>query len=225
MGNYFLIARDINTNYFKIIELKSKWYLKNGNDILHRSNRLEAIDLVTTRFSSKQDMAKRLVEKNIIDHDNYDFYIVNRYKRNNNLKLAYQEVIYNVKESRTDYFRKICIDSLNNNLKSKNNIRLIDYFINKNYYNCEFNKIVKDGLTGVNYKFSNLFQDIHNYETIPYNMKYKNSWCLDNYLISRNIVDSFNRFDELNTNNLAYQNHIAYFNTLAKERMAITKSL
>ena len=60
MGNYFLIARDMNTNKFKVISLKNKWYVKNGTDYYSRSNKLEAIDLVTTRFNSKSDMAQRM---------------------------------------------------------------------------------------------------------------------------------------------------------------------
>ena len=75
---YYLIARDKTSNDFKILELKSKWYLKNGTDALSRSNKLEVIDLITTRFNSREEMANKLVQDNYIPNNNYDFFIQER---------------------------------------------------------------------------------------------------------------------------------------------------
>ena len=224
MGNYYLIARNTIDNSFKVIGLKSKWYLKNGNDYTSRSNSLEAIDLVTTRFKSSEDMAKRLYDRHYIDNPNCDFFIVSKYKRNNVEKLKFQEVIYNVKEDRTNDFRDIAYNSLNKNIRCEKNIRLFDKFITKSFYSESYNRIVQDGLTGLPYKFSKDFSKIREYKTVPYKLKYDNAWCMGNYGISRNVVDSLNRFDVLSGSDV-YKKHIDYFDSLVKERMKIYGSL
>lgn len=221
---YFLVARNVETNDFKIIELKSKWYLKNGTDVLCRSNPLEVIDLVTTRFKSKEEMAKRLMDNHYIPHNNYDFFIVSKYKNKGVEKLKFQEIIYNRKASRIDEFRIIAYNSLNKRIKCQENIRLLDKFMNKNYYSSEYSKIVNDRLTGLSKKFIDTFGKIRNYENIPYVLKYKNPWSYEDYGISRSIIDSFNRFDDLNYGDV-YKNHIYYFKNLTSERMKIYKKL
>lgn len=224
MANYFLIARNIDNNDFHIIELKSKWYQKNGTDIKKRSNSLEAIDLVTTRFNSKEQMTKRLYTNGYLDFGEYDYFIVSKYRKNKEEKLKYQEVIFNKRDERTAYFKDIAVNSLNKNINCEANIRLLDRFINKMYYVEDYRKIVRDNLTALNYKFINVFNNIEKNDSIPYKLKYQNNWCLQNYQISRSIVDSFNRYDEL-YNQDVYKNHVEYFNKLAKERFKIHKSL
>ena len=58
---YYLIAMNKTSNEFNILGLKSKWYLKNGTDILSRSNKLEVIDLVTTRFKSREEKSSHTI--------------------------------------------------------------------------------------------------------------------------------------------------------------------
>lgn len=222
MGNYYLVARDKKSNDFKIIGLKSKWYYKNGNDSLTRSNKLEAIDLVTTRFRDSQEMAKRLENSGIIPHTEYDFFIVKEKSncKSNNIKI--HEVLYNYKPSRTEFFRSIAYDSLNNNLNmSRNNIRLFDKLITKIYYVAEYRKILREGLTALPKKLVELEKDI-NGPTVPYSLKYKNRWMMENYQISRSIIDSFNRSDELNAD---FNSHVEYFKNSYKERIKLKDKL
>lgn len=223
MSNYYLIARCVDTNKFKIIELKSKWYLKNGTDYLKRANQLEAIDLVTSRFKNSNDMAKRLIEKGHIESGNYDFFIVSKYKKDNQEKLKIQEVIYNTKEDRINAFRNICFASLNNKLKdSIDNVRLFDKFISKMYYDkADFNKIVVEGLSALPRKLVVAAASIRNSNSIPYNFKYKNAWIMDNYGISRSIIDTFNRYDVLSN----MSEHVNYFNKVNRERALIKQDL
>lgn len=162
---YYLIARNKTSNEFRILELKSKWYLKNGTDALSRANKLEVIDLVTTRFKSREEMANRLVESNYIPNNNYDFFIVSKYKNNGVEKLKFQEIIYNRKDSRINDLRVIAYNSLNGKIK-----------------------------------------------------------CLENYGLSRSIVDSLNRFDDIKGED-TYKNHIMYFKEQNTERMKIYKDL
>lgn len=195
-NNYYLIGKEIGTDKFTIIEIKSKWYLKNGNDVTHRANRLEAIDLVTTRFRSREDMASLLFKHKYIPNTNYDFFIVSKYKRNGEDRLRLQEVIYDQKPERTNYFRAIAYKSLDNSItSSKDNLRLYDRFVKKFYYKPEYRKLMSEGFIKLPIEFKNLFPIITNYSDVPYNLKYNQPWMLDNYNLSRNIVYSFNASD------------------------------
>lgn len=223
MGNYYLIARNIDTNQFKILELKSKWYLKDGSDQVKRANRLEEIDLVTTRFKSKEEMAERLFKNNYINHLNYDFFIVRERKSKEDKNLKIFETIYNTKESRTNYFRTIAYESLKHNINiSRSNIRLMDKFVTKLYYSDSYRKIVNERLTGLPKKLVDIFGNISPKNTIPYNLKYQNRWIMNNYSISRNIIDSFNRYDNLNGD---FNNHIRYYKQYANDRAKIKNEL
>lgn len=221
---YYLIARDKTSNDFRILELKSKWYLKNGTNDLIRSNKLEVIDLVTTRFSSREEMANRLVEDKYILNNNYDFFIVSKYKKDNVEKLKFQEVIYNRKDSRIEDFRKIAYNSLNGKIKCEENIRLLDKFITKTEYSNVYTRIVNDRLTAIPYNFIEDFRKIKKNNKNPYTLKYKSSKCLENYGLSRSIIDSLNRFDDLKDED-TYRNYIMYFKDLNDGRMNIYKQL
>ena len=223
MGKYYLVARNIDDNSHSIIPIESRWYTANGNDIPMRANSLEAIDLVTTRFKSSDEMAKRLCDKGYIKPGNYDFFIVSKYKKHGEAKLRFQEVIYDYKQQRTDYFRKIAYDSLNGNSRSEANRRLFDKFISKMFYNLQYNRVINNHLTYLPYKFVDIFLGIRRFDSVPYNLKYKNSWCLNDYTISRNIVDSFNRFDELSGEDV-FERHKRYFKAI-EERNKIYNQL
>ncbi|MDO4996314.1 MAG: hypothetical protein Q4E69_03970 [Bacilli bacterium] len=221
---YYLIAMNKTSNEFNILGLKSKWYLKNGTDILSRSNKLEVIDLVTTRFKSREEMANRLVENNYIPNNNYDFFIVSKYKNKGVEKLKFQEVIYNRKSSRINDLRVVAYNSLNRKIKCSENELIINKFITKADYSNVYSRIVNDRLTGIPYNFIEDFRKVRASKSNPYTLKYKSSNCLENYGLSRSIVDSFNRFDDLKGED-TYKNHIMYFKKQNTERMKIYKDL
>ena len=74
MNKYYLIARNKDTNDFKIIKLKKSWYSddSNNDDVL-KANPLEAIDLVTTKFSSEEEMIERMKKNGYIKTSNGSF--------------------------------------------------------------------------------------------------------------------------------------------------------
>ena len=221
---YYLVARDLKSDNFKILEIKSKWYLKNGTDFLKRSNPLEVIDLVTTRFTSREDMAKRLVDSKLIKHTDYDFFITSKYKNKGVEKLKFQEVIYNRKSSRINDLRVVAYNSLNRKIKCSENELIINKFITKADYSNVYSRIVNDRLTGIPYNFIEDFRKVRASKSNPYTLKYKSSNCLENYGLSRSIVDSLNRFDDLKGQD-TYRNHIMYFKELTDGRMRIYKDL
>lgn len=225
MNNYYLIARDINTNKFKIIELKSKWYLKNGTDYTFRSNSLEVIDLITTRFSSREGMAKRLCSRGYIDHCDYDFFIVNKYKRNGVNKIKYHEVIYNIDNRRNDLIRNIAYNSLNKNVKCKENMILLDEFLNTLHLSAAYSRIVNNEITGLSKKLVDTVSYVHIQDNVPYNLKYRNPWMMESYGISRNIVDSLNKYQEFSMDDDAFKSYINYYNGIIKDRRNIENEL
>lgn len=225
MNNYYLIGRNIKTNELKIIELKTKDFDKNNTKNSVRSNSLEVIDLITTRFKSSNDMAKRLYSKGYIDSADYDFFIANKYKRNGVSKIAYQEVIYNYDTQRTELLREVAYNSLKKNTKCSENIIILDEFLNTLFLSAGYSNVVCNGLTNLNQKLVDTISFVHIQDKVPYNLKYRNYWMLDNYKITRNVVDSLNRFFEYNKDYNGYRNYADYYRENKNIRNDIEKQL
>lgn len=222
MGKYYLVAHNDSTGDYRILPLMSKWYRKDGDAVLTKENRLEAIDLVTSRFSSREDMAKRLCSNNYIPSEDYEFFVVGRIRKNKQDMVRMHEVFYNVKPDRTEYFRTIAYESLNTDLKgSAKNLRLFDRFLNKLYYNSNYYEVVEKGLSGVPNRVFNIYKDCNKRNTPPYFLKYQNNWMMENYGISRSIVGSFQRFDKLGT----YKNHVEYLKRLSEKYEGMKEEL
>ena len=222
MSRYFLVAHNNETDDYQILPIMSKWYCKNGDSVLKKENPLEAIDLVTSRFASSSEMAKRLCSNHYLPNENYEFLIVQRYRKNQNDKIRMHEVFYNVKPERTEYFRTIAAESLYKDLKnSKKNLRLFDRFLNKLYYNPEYYRIVQEGVSEIPKRVSILYQNCNKRNTPPYFLKYHNTWIMENYAISRSIMESFNRFDQFNT----YDKQVKFFQELVEARSSMTEPL
>ena len=94
MNMYCLVARNKKDNSFKIIGIKECWYNANGDtEILSYKNTLASIDLVTSRFKSREEMQKRLIDRGYLDDGEYDFFIASKNKSNSSAQLRFQEVI------------------------------------------------------------------------------------------------------------------------------------
>lgn len=222
MSRYYLVAHNKETDDYRILPIMSKWYWKNGDSVLKKENALEAIDLVTSRFASSSEMAKRLCMNHYLPNENYDFLIVQRYRKNQSDAIRMHEVFYNVKPERTEYFRTIAAESIRKDLKnSKKNLRLFDRFLNKLYYNPEYYRIVQEGLSEIPKRVSSIYEDCNKRNTPPYFLKYHNTWIMENYAISRSIVESFNRFDQLDT----YDKQVKFFQALSETRCSMTEPL
>ena len=222
MSKYFLVAHNSTTGDYRILPLMSKWYRKDGNEVLTKENSLEAIDLVTSRFSSAEVMAKRLCANNYIPSEDYEFFVVSRSRKNKQDVVHMHEVFYNEKPERTEYFRTIALESLNKDLKgSSKNIRLFDRFLNKMYYNADYYQVVKEGLSGVPNRVFNIYEDCNKRNTPPYFLKYQNAWMMQSYGISRSIVGSFQRFDKVGS----YQNHLDYLKSLSEKYASMKDEL
>lgn len=227
MNNYYLVARDIDTNKISVLELNRKWYFKNSNDFYSRANSLEAIDLITTRFNNKEDMIKQLSSHGYINGSNYDIFIASKYKRDNEEKIKVQEVIYNINKDRVEGLRNIAYESLTKGLKqstdnkSDNDILLFK-FVNKMFYKDDYRRVVQEGLTGIPKVVTNLYKNIESCDKAPHYIKKFHPNVMINYGVSRSIVDSLNRYDELGN---SISSHVNYYNKNARDRASIKEQL
>ena len=142
MSKYCLVARNKDTNEFKILGIKESWYKKDGSEEITFIGSLSAIDLVTTRFTSSEEMVKRLCEQGYIDGINYDFFIASKSGKGNDNFVKIHEVIYRpYKNKRMSDFREVAFSECNGSLKNVQDRigRLFNKFIDNAYYLPDFN--------------------------------------------------------------------------------------
>ncbi|MBQ8131243.1 MAG: hypothetical protein IJ193_01995 [Bacilli bacterium] len=222
MSKYYLIARDLKQDDLRILPLMSKWYRQSGDSVFTKENPLEAIDLVTMRFNDSKSLAKRLYSNQYIPNEDYEFFIVQRYRNNQQDKIRIHEVLYNTKEERTDYFREIAGESLITDLKgSKKNLRLYDRFLNKLYYNSEYYRVIQEGFHNIPKKVVDLYKDCNQRNTPPYFLKYHNTWIMESYPISRSIVESFANFDRYGN----LKANVTHYQQLLESRQGLEEKL
>lgn len=121
MNDYFLIARNKSDNSFTVIELNDEWYLSKEKSTgkVTRSNSLEAIDLVTSQFQSREQMVERLYMNNFISSKDVDVFVASKRKKAGKSYIRFDEVIYGSKKSkRTAALRTIANNSMCGNLTS-----------------------------------------------------------------------------------------------------------
>ena len=138
MSMYCLVARNKEDNSFKIIGIKECWYNANAKDGDYAfKNSLAAIDLVTSRFESREVMQKRLVEKGYLDEGEYDFFIASNTKSGSYNPVKFQEVIYRPeKNERMAEFRNVAGASCAGKLSDSNDkvLRIFNKLLTKAYH-------------------------------------------------------------------------------------------
>lgn len=201
MNMYCLVARNKKDNSFKIIGIKECWYNANGDtEILSYKNTLASIDLVTSRFKSREEMQKRLIDRGYLDDGEYDFFIASKNKSNSSAQLRFQEVIYGpVKNERMAEFKEIAAASHIGRLDDSNQkiVRVFNKLITKAYYNHGYYYMIMNGYTGIPKRFVDSMDGMINLDTVPYSLKMRQKWAMESYPAIRNIIESLNRYDLL----------------------------
>ncbi len=226
VDDFFLIARDKQLNTFKVISLKEKWYLgKYGGNQMKRKVSLEAIDLVTTRFKSEEEMINHMYNNEYLDNKDVDLFIAKKIKRNNREYIKTHELIFNPDEKeRISDLRKIAWGFLGGH---KSDVRdLVDRVFNKLISKAnsveDFRNILACELTNVPKRLTDNFWK----GTQSYSLKYQNLDSFQNYSAIRSIVEALNRYDyllELGGN--PFVRNIEYLNLNASYRKKIEPSL
>ena len=230
MSKYCLVARNKDDNSFKVLGIKECWYKKGGSEELVYVGDLSAIDLVTSRFTSSEDMAKRLCEQGYIDSKNYDFFIASSSSKSKDNTVKVHEVIYRPsKTKRMSDFREVAFSQCSGSLKDVTDRigRIFNKFIDNAYYYPVFNYMLTHGFTGVPSRIvETLEKIIQNAKNSPRNFKYQVKWIYNSYPVIRNVVEALNRFDLFVQNNLNVLNaNIDYFRKNAEGRRSILPKL
>lgn len=197
MRKYYLIVRYTDTNTIQVVELNTKWYDKNRENVSFRANYLEAIDLVTTRFKTKEEMILRMCDNGYIFSTDVDVFIATKGKNSANNDLRIYEIIYNANNAKEiSEFRDIARASINNNielelLKIRN---IFDKLANKIFYDQEFSLYLRSGFTNIYNRVVEIYSSLERRGSL-YEIKYDNYWMLKSYTLIRNIVEAISRFD------------------------------
>lgn len=228
MKNYCLIVRYKDNNEVQVIELNSSWYLDDSKkDVFYRKNFLETIDLVTTRFKSREEMITRMRDNGYIRSSDADVYIASKRKYNGKSLIKIYEVIYNPKnDSRIAEFRDIAKASLGNNFSSEIDKvkRVFDKLAAKVFYNGEFRDYLKSGFTNIYQQLMEMYVYSDNVKP-AYNVKYENYWSLSSYLTVRNIIEAMNRFDLFDYESDKVDSNIEFLNENGVWRKAVEEEL
>lgn len=198
MRNYYLIARDRKSNSFNIVNIKEKWYLNDENNNTHIACRLEEIDLVTSQFFSRSQLADRLYKIGVIDNTDVDIFIACKKVKDGKEYIRFDEVIYNpYRNRRMANFRDVAFNflrdrSINTN-ESENEI--YDELIMTLYAASDLFSIVMEGGSSLSKSFVNKLRDILKYEEVPLDLKYDKYFRASDYRSFRNIVETLNRFE------------------------------
>lgn len=230
MSKYCLVARNKDNNSFKVLGIKECWYRKNGSEEFVFIGDLAAIDLVTTRFASKEEMAKRLYQSGYIDGENYDFFIASKPSKSSGNSVKIHEVIYRpYKNKRMADFREVAFSECNGSLKNVQDRigRLFNKFIDNAYYYPDFNYMLTHGFTAIPKRIIDTLEKILEVsKNSPRNFKYQVKWIYDSYPIIRNVVEAINRFDMFVQKGLNVLNaNIDYFKSNSEERKLLLPSL
>lgn len=229
MKNYYLVVRYRAENTTQVIKLNSRWYLENAcEDVFSRANSLVAIDLVTTKFKSREEMLKRMYDNGYISSSDADIYIASKRKKNGKEYLKTLEVIYNPADSlRMSEFRDVAKAALDNDFVSEREKvkRIFDKLASKVFYNQEFRDYLKSGFTNIYKKILEAYVYSTKGEAPAYNVKYDNYWLLSNYIIIRNVIEAMNRFDLFAVAEDKINANIDYLNENGIDRVQVEKDL
>ena len=85
MNNYYLVARDRMNDDIKVFMLDEKWYLDQYGEGVYLNNSLEAIDMVTSKYSNFKEMNEVLFGLEVEDYNDIDVFVVNFDKKGKGL--------------------------------------------------------------------------------------------------------------------------------------------
>ena len=230
MSSYLLVARNKKDNTFKVIGIKESWYNANAKEgDFSFKNTLASIDLVTSRFASREEMQKRLIDRGYLEVGEYDFFIASKAKSTSSNSVKFHEVIYRPeKNERMAEFREVAGAKCAGDLGKTNEkvLRIFNKLLTKAYHRGDFYYMIQNGYTGLPKKLVDALAGLRESSSVPYSLKYQERWALESYSVIRNIIESLNRFDYITANyNNMVQGNIEYFNENIRGRKALMNRL
>ena len=183
--NYFLIAR--NRDNFD-----DNCIVKINRHFIHK---LEEIDLFTMNYYNSESLTNDLVRKKIISGNNYDYFIAGRKEIEGESYIEFLGVLFS--DAKNYHLDRIAKSYVENNESTTQNYRdgILDSFSLKigtdnDYYEKSIFECYNI--------YPKYLQYFHNKRySVIYEAKYKNGgWARKSYKLSRNIVESFIRYEK-----------------------------
>lgn len=196
-GKYYLVRQnDIET---EVIKLNEKWYLDNGNDILRRGNDISSIDLVTSKFSSLDELRNRMTKNGYINEID-KLFIVSSHNFSN--KEYVNEFDFIFKGKHTDVLKKLANERLLKERIDTEKVKNVMYeFITKIFTDDTFYEFMTSGFNKIEPNFIELIMEYKKnhkeYSKSDYSIMYKLGNRLESYTFIRNIIAAWNSYDEL----------------------------
>ena len=202
MDSYYLIARNRRDNTFTVLKLQEAWYLgreKGRPGVMTRSNDLEAIDLVTTRFGSEKEMAERMAMNGYIPDSNVDIFVASKRVKDGKSYIKFDEVLYNQMLGRTEAIRRVAQTSLASDFRddSYDVDAIYNEVLSRAYMADDYLEMLLDGDMNVSRSFAEQLRGIASYPEVPYCLKEKAGFGAKDYRTLRNIVESLNRLERI----------------------------
>lgn len=198
-GDYYLVARDLNTGETSRIPIDRAWYNKGVASEKVYGNDIAVIDYVTSKFSSKEELIHRLCTNHYIDTENVDLYITHKHKYNQREFINEYDIIYNSND-RVRTLMNLALLKIQNQDISKDNNDAND-IMNKLISKCFSNKTFLNLMTCVWSKMDqyviNTIIEYSKKDKINWGIKYQLSDKMTNYLTLRNIISMWNLYDIL----------------------------
>lgn len=199
MTEYYLVARNKDNNSFTILGLDKRWYLgsKSGDGTIDYANKLEAIDMVTCQFNSREQLIGKLKKDGYIPSTNTDLFIFSRRKENGKVVGMIDEVVYGQNRDRAERFAYVALNSYFNNMGNAKNkmMHVYEDIITRCYSSDDFYNAIQDGESNISKRFSALLKPIPMCEDIPYQLCFDREFAFRSYREYRNVVEFLNRFD------------------------------
>ncbi len=181
-NNYYFVARNIDTNQFKILRVYDE-----------RCTSLETIDLATTKFVSLDALIQKMYQNHIIDSLNTDLFITYRNSNGRSQKMKFLEPVF-LDQSETLLLRNVAEASKKGDLNNCSEVDgILNAFCRRMQLDSRFHYYVMTSCTNLYSKFLDYFKGNN---ASFYSSKYKDGgWVQKSYPLLRNIIETFHRFD------------------------------
>lgn len=196
-GNHYLVKQnDVET---EVIKLNEKWYLDDGKNILKRANDISSIDLVTSKFNNMNELRNRMIKNGYIK-ENDKLFVVSSHSFNNKEYVSEFDFVF--KGKHTEALNKLATERLNSGTIDESTVKNIMYeFITKLFTDDAFFKFITSGFNKIEPNFiENILE--HKKKNLEhsksdYSLIYKLGDRLKSYTFIRNIIATWNSYDEL----------------------------
>lgn len=201
MNNSYLVARDKKSDEIKVFLLDEKWYLGKYGAGVYLNNSLEAIDMVTSKYSDFKEMNEVLFGLEVENYNNIDVFVVSF----NNNKAFFDEVIFNPTRTsnyRTELLNRVALANMAGERMScfSSLQKIVNDFLLTIYSARDFYSMVVSGDISICPSIVDVCKKIVELDDFDGNFLAGDNFY-NNYRSIRNMVEALYRLETLASNN------------------------